>query len=443
MMNEIGIFYIATGVYKLFFQNFLDSLKNLFKGYNKQLIVISDGLEEYDHKKYGETLITVENFINYPYPFINTNKFQIVDHYAKKYNIENILYFDCETIINEYNDDIDNFLLNKINEGKFVSMYSEYFQKSDIQNFMWGTDFISFYGKYNNGFNDFDLMNRNVLLNKDYKWIQTSFFFTKYDLLHYFAEKIKSLVNYNRILNMKLNFTDETWFNYLNCYYDGNKVYGDYFNDIIDKNGINKDLDLSHVFFKYKYSIPKEKTFIKFGTNNKFEVFILYNEDSMEFIEKVNKFFIKNFNNIKISGYGTPVYEPDFHFDHYKYYTPIFYRFINVFDYWFENNNVDIIKEKKFYYDLININKQVYIENAAININDLPDVYGFVNHINDSSLNFDYNEFYNGEYDYIEGKSFNDLNNVNDVDFVIFSTKYINAYFNNDINFIPKIYKLK
>lgn len=442
MMNEIGIFYIATGVYKSFFQNFLDSLKNLFKGYNKQLIVISDGLEEYDHKKYGETLVSVENFINYPYPFINTNKFQIVDHYAKKYNIENILYFDCETIINEYNDDIDNFLLNKINEGKFVSMYSEYFQKSDIQNFMWGTDFISSYGKYNNGFNDFDLMNRNILLNKDYKWIQTSFFFTKYDLLHYFAEKIKSLVNYNRILNMKLNFTDETWFNYLNCYYDGDKVYGDYFNDIIDKNGINKDLDLSHVFFKYKYSIPKEKTFIKFGTNNKFEVFILYNEDSMEFIEKINKFFIKNFNNIKISGYGTPVYEPDFHFDHYKYYTPIFYRFINVFDNWFKNNNVDIIKEKKFYYDLININKQVYIENAAININDLPDVYGIVNHINDLSLNFDYIEFYNGEYDYIEGKSFNDLNNMNDIDFVIFSTKYINAHFNNDINFMPKIYKL-
>ena len=38
---------------------------------------------------------------------------------------------------------------------------------------------------------------------------------------------------------------------------------------------------------------------------------------------------------------------------------------------------------------------------------------GFLNQINEYSNNFDYDEFYNGKYDYIEGHSFDDLENIN------------------------------
>ena len=71
-----------------------------------------------------------------------------------------------------------------------------------------------------------------------------------------------------------------------------------------------------------------------------------------------------------------------------------------------------------------------------------PTVYGFVNHITEDAFNFNYEEFYEGEYDYIEGRSFSDLENITDIDLVIFSKKYINAWFNNN-EYIPKVYKIK
>ena len=69
-------------------------------------------------------------------------------------------------------------------------------------------------------------------------------------------------------------------------------------------------------------------------------------------------------------------------------------------------------------------------------------MYGFIINFNDNVYNFDYNEFIEGEYDYIEGKSFDDFNSLNDIDFVIFSKKYIKAWLDNNIDFIPKVYKL-
>ena len=95
MNNEtIGIFYIATGVYKEYFENFINTIKYIFPGYNKELIIISDGLKEYDNKFINDAHVHVEDFINYPYPFININKLQIVNYYAEKYNINMIVYFD-------------------------------------------------------------------------------------------------------------------------------------------------------------------------------------------------------------------------------------------------------------------------------------------------------------------------------------------------------------
>ena len=321
-------------------------------------------------------------------------------------------------------------------------MYTGIFQHNNIniRNFMWGTDVMSSFGYYHGNFDDFNLLNRTVLYEKDYKWIQTSFFMTKPFILHYFAEKIKALINYNnRILNMKLNFTDETWFNYLNYYCDSDKIYANYFNKEIDQNNLKNEVDPFYTFFKYKYNMPMEKMYIKFGTNNKFEVFILYNEDSLEFIENVHKFFIKNFNKIMISGYGKDEYPINYDLDVYRYHMPIFYRYINLWDDWYKKNNIEILKENTFYYDIIAINQY---GDGDMEILCTPTVYGFVNHITEDAFNFNYEEFYEGEYDYIEGRSFSDLENITDIDLVIFSKKYINAWFNNN-EYIPKVYKIK
>lgn len=441
--KEITIVYIVTGIYKQFFENFLESLKNLFIGYPKHLIIISDGLIEYHNKKYGETLIHIEEFIDYPYPTINYNKFQIVYNYAKKYNAQNIIYFDAETIINEYDPSINNFLLDKINDNKIVTMWSGFFQHQNINDFFWGTDFCSLYGYYFGNFDDFHLVNRCAQIYKGNKWIQTSFFMTNLSTLEYFANKIKKFINYNnRMINMKLNFSDEAIFNYFNYYTDSDKIYTDFFNREIDQSNIKNDIDLSHVFFTHKYKSPIEKTKIKFLTNNKFELFILYNENSLEYVENVNKFFINNFDKIRISGFGSKQNTDYYSFQHFNCHTPIFNRYIELDNDAFEND-ICILKDKYFYYNDIDINNFIYTNDSDYIIPFcVPDVYGFIINFNDNVYNFDYNEFIEGEYDYIEGKSFDDFNSLNDIDFVIFSKKYIKAWLDNNIDFTPKVYKL-
>ena len=80
---------------------------------------------------------------------------------------------------------------------------------------------------------------------------------------------------------------------------------------------------------------------------------------------------------------------------------------------------------------------RLYEENEKIYI-------GFINKINDFSNKFDYDEFYDNDYDYIEGYSFDDIKNMkfNDIDMCCFSKRYIEAYFNNDLTFEPKKYKV-
>ena len=319
-----------------------------------------------------------------------------------------------------------------------------FFQHQNINDFFWGTDFCSLYGYYFGNFDDFHLVNRCAQIYKGNKWIQTSFFMTNLSTLEYFANKIKKFINYNnRMINMKLNFIDEAIFNYFNYYTDSDKIYTDFFNREIDQSNIKNDIDLSHVFFTHKYKSPVEKAQIKFLTNNKLELFILYNENSLEHVENVNKFFINNFDKIKISGFGCKQDNDYYSYQRFNCYTPIFNRYIELNNDAFGYDRC-ILKDKDFYYNDIDINNFIYTNDHDYIIPYcIPDVYGFIVNFTDNVYNFDYNEFIEGEYDYIEGKSFDDFNNLNDIDFVVFSKKYIKAWLDNNIDFTPKVYELK
>jgi hypothetical protein len=145
----------------------------------------------------------------------------------------------------------------------------------------------------------------------------------------------------------------------------------------------------------------------------------MFNIDSDD---DINKFFIKHINNFLL-------YSCNSHTINDK----IFYSQINLNNEWFDNEH-NIILERTFY---TNNFIRLYEENEKIYI-------GFINKINDFSNKFDYDEFYDNDYDYIEGYSFDDIKNMkfNDIDMCCFSKRYIEAYFNNDVTFKPKKYKV-
>ena len=51
---RIGIFWLGTSVYKIYFDNFISTFRNLFPNDEKILVVLSDGFEELDGKQYED-----------------------------------------------------------------------------------------------------------------------------------------------------------------------------------------------------------------------------------------------------------------------------------------------------------------------------------------------------------------------------------------------------
>lgn len=415
----LGIFYIVTGIYKEYFNDFINTIQYIFPGYTKKLILISDGLDEYNNMYINDVNICVENFINYPYPFINTNKLQIVEYYANKHNINNIIYFDSDTyfIPNKEKSFYDD-LVKKSNE-KFVSLIPPYFIKFTFRDFIYVMNNFSLFGE-NNKFHDFKFFYNGEnydTIDTSYKWIQTSFFMCSKSILHNLNEILIDLISYNiRVMGCKLNYSDEFYINLLNVKYNSDLFFADFYGQDKDEN--NK---FDTVFFYQKIKNIDIKQSLKYGNLNKnFRMFLLNNDDNIS-ENDIYKFFINHRKNFLLSSYGYNIHAKQLFFD-------FLYLDFTYFD-----GQENIILHKDLYSNRF---IQLYDENELC--------IGFVNKINIFSDNFNYDKFYDENYDYIEGRSFNDLKEMNfyDIDMCCFSKRYIEAYFNDNINFEPKIYKI-
>lgn len=206
---KYGIFYIATSVYKNYFNYFLETVNYIFPNKNKDLIILSDGLCEYDNKQIGNVHIIVENIIDYPYPLINLCKFQTIYYYAKKYNINNILYFDADTIVFKKDDDYWKWVDTLLKSNKLICSYHPHYLYNNENIF------------YNDGF-IYDDSNlgvycdpKNIHNNKCY--IMSSFFMGSIKSIEYAYKEIYNMTSKDLKNNRWIPwFSDEAYLNALN-----------------------------------------------------------------------------------------------------------------------------------------------------------------------------------------------------------------------------------
>ena len=204
-----GIFYIATSVYKNYFEYFLKTVKYIFPNKQKELIILSDGLNEYNDKQIVNIHIIVKNIIDYPYPLINLCKFQTIYHYAKKYNIDRILYFDADTIVFEKDDNYWNWIDKLLDTNKLICSYHPHYLYNNESIF------------YNDGFiyNDSNL---GVYCNPEYIhnnkcYIMSSFFMGSIQSIEYISKSIYKMTSIDLRKNRWIPwFSDEAYLNALN-----------------------------------------------------------------------------------------------------------------------------------------------------------------------------------------------------------------------------------
>ena len=257
---NIGIFYIATSIYKEYFNKyFLPSLYNLFPNDIKNIIIISD--EYLSFHNVDNCKFYFEDIIDFPYPIINLCKFQIIEKYAKKYNIDIILYFDADTIIFEKPLEFWNNLKQKCidHKDKLILSYHPHY--------LYNINF-NFNNEYFFPYIDGSCINVDTNIIKDKKcYMMTSFFMCYKDALYSYSKKIYNLANQNlKNLRWIPNLSDETYLNVINIlenqsilldYYItiNPYIYGDY-NDKYNRNIWKNNFEnIDSIFINQKFDI--------------------------------------------------------------------------------------------------------------------------------------------------------------------------------------------
>ena len=117
-MKRIDIFYLATGIYTSYFDNFIMTVKNFFPGSDKYVHVITDAdlkVEINDEKIH----VDVNIIIDLPYPIIGLLKTTYISHYLTD-EMEYIFYFDADTIFKEKNTEYWDELERNIKNGEIL-----------------------------------------------------------------------------------------------------------------------------------------------------------------------------------------------------------------------------------------------------------------------------------------------------------------------------------
>ena len=119
MDKTIDIFYIATGVYTTYFDNFLCTVHNFLPSYNKRIHVISDGLKEYNGYNENGISINVIFQMDLPYPIIPLLKSKFIS-YNLTDDMKYVFYFDADTIFLEKDDEYWEIFIKDIDNGNFL-----------------------------------------------------------------------------------------------------------------------------------------------------------------------------------------------------------------------------------------------------------------------------------------------------------------------------------
>ena len=190
--KRIAVYYIATGKYKVLFQEFLSSLDNFFPNYEKIVKLISDGLEEYKDYKNGNVKVELcPRINNYPWPIVTLYKmWHILEN--RDDTCDYACYFNGNAYICPHAPDI--FNMNKIT----TSYHS--FDPKDGHYDIWPHIVINPHSCA-------------YLPNKTYEYIQGGFFFGPSKMIYDMCNDIVNMVNKDSYIQIYARWHDESYLN--------------------------------------------------------------------------------------------------------------------------------------------------------------------------------------------------------------------------------------
>ena len=406
------VFTIATGEYKNYLNNFLNSINNFFPNENKELFILSDGLIDKNDTYIESTHINIIPFIDFPYPYINMNKFQIINEYLKRLNIDYISYFDSDTIFINKDDMFWDKMKEDILQNKFIiSKHPFYEDEKYYKNYDKFSNFININFDLYKNYKDYDEGDYVYFdfIDKTNSWLITSFFIVHKDLLNDYANKIKILINKcERSFLKKLKFSDESHFNLL-YYFDflNNKTEEHYIiNNYITTNNASNEFS-DNVFICQKYNMINKFSSKYSSSKNLILLYVDENFDN-EFLYKLYSKYIFNFNFYCISKESNNTL---LEYVHNKY---MFNKRLIFWDSWFGKNN--ILFNEELYEKYLNdeINDDLKFKNIL-----------FIKKPNEEILNIDFNNLIKNNIQFKSDKSIDENKIFENISYMYYTSDFI------------------
>lgn len=237
-MKHLGIYFIATSNYKTGFQYFQKNLHLLYPEMKKTVIILSDGLEEWDGIVEGNTSYIVHKIPHYPWPIITLFKMKYILDY--RIPCDYICYVNGNLQINP------KFDFSKINE--YIDL-----DKLNVTRHSWYL-VDTFEDKNGSAYDKGLKKESRSYIPEPYIYIQAAFFIGPTMLVRRMCEDVCNMCEADLKENIIPNYHDES---YLNRYiYVRSKEYG-------SKSIVYPPRKLIHPSFDYKYPFALIDTFIK------------------------------------------------------------------------------------------------------------------------------------------------------------------------------------
>lgn len=194
MKKHLAIYYIATSNYKMGFEHFKRNLKYFYPEFKKTVVIISDGLNEWDG--------IIEDDIVYIVKHINHSPWPTITLFKHKYILDNLIECDYACYFNgnlQYNPKYDTTLekinLNKLNVSRAVFCNENSFE-GDGFDLAWAID-----------------KNSEAYIEHNYLYIQGGLFIGPKDIVKKFCQDICQMRDKDLQRNIIPQWHDESYAN--------------------------------------------------------------------------------------------------------------------------------------------------------------------------------------------------------------------------------------
>jgi hypothetical protein len=189
-MKRIAIYYIATSNYKMGFEHFKKDIHYFYPNDDKTIIILSDGLNEWDGVKEGNVTYKVHHIEHFPWPIITLFKMKyILDFWDD--SVDYVCYFNGNL---QYNKDFD-VISSKIDLSKLnVSRHCKRNKN------------IEFDGKPSSN-------NSCSCIRHPYKYIHAGFFIGKSDIVKKMCMDVCRMTENDLAKNIIPKWHDESYLN--------------------------------------------------------------------------------------------------------------------------------------------------------------------------------------------------------------------------------------